>query len=125
MSARGRKPSVMRRLGLSDDGALWVGPTYEGIFGAYIGIAEVRVHGPKVCAEREVPCLLHHPSEHAMRSWELRWRDDKRAFERMCPHGIGHPDPDAIAWARLRGVTGMGVHGCDGCCGVLSEARRL
>lgn len=29
-------------------------------------------------------------------------------MERMCPHGIGHPDPDEI--------TLDVVHGCDGCC---------
>ena len=29
--------------------------------------------------------------------------------ERVCPHGIGHPDPD-------RPHHGGGVHGCDGCC---------
>ena len=32
--------------------------------------------------------------------------------ERVCPHGIGHPDPD---WLKGR-PSHWGVHGCDGCC---------
>jgi hypothetical protein len=34
----------------------------------------------------------------------------------MCPHGIGHPDPDSVAFFEKNGDTGFGVHGCDGCC---------
>jgi hypothetical protein len=32
-------------------------------------------------------------------------------MERICEHGIGHPDPDQI----MRDEAGW-VHGCDGCC---------
>ena len=32
--------------------------------------------------------------------------------ERVCPHGIGHPDPD---WLKGK-PSHWGVHGCDGCC---------
>jgi hypothetical protein len=34
-------------------------------------------------------------------------------MERICDHGIGHPDPDDI---RVRERWDEGVHGCDGCC---------
>ncbi len=33
------------------------------------------------------------------------------ALERTCAHGIGHPDPDSLAWLGCEGI-----HGCDGCC---------
>jgi hypothetical protein len=34
-------------------------------------------------------------------------------MERICEHGIGHPDPDD---RRIRTGEDMGDHGCDGCC---------
>jgi hypothetical protein len=65
-------------------------------------------------------CPIHSPSDHRMRDWPLNWRDDRRLMERICPHGIGHPDPDHLAHTeRLRGKEAAdteGVHGCDGCC---------
>ena len=36
-------------------------------------------------------------------------------IERTCPHGVGHPDPDSLAWS-LSGSRDYSVHGCDGCC---------
>lgn len=33
-------------------------------------------------------------------------------MERICPHGVGHPDPDEIDLE----VNAKGIHGCDGCC---------
>ncbi len=44
-----------------------------------------------------------------MREWPQNYRSDLNMMERICPHGVGHPDPDDI----------YGVydgHGCDGCC---------
>lgn len=64
------------------------------------------VHPDIDCKDR--PCCIHHPSNHSMVSWPTHWRDDKEMMERICIHGIGHPDPDNI---RLDSV-----HGCDGCC---------
>jgi hypothetical protein len=34
-------------------------------------------------------------------------------MERICPHGVGHPDPDEYA---IASGGDAGVHGCDGCC---------
>jgi len=53
-----------------------------------------------------------------MREWTINIRQSGLA-ERLCDHGIGHPDPDSLTW--LRRVLGpeadwLGVHGCDGCC---------
>lgn len=54
-------------------------------------------------------CTIHNRSPHVMRKFPQLWRDDIAIMERICPHGIGHPDPDEIN-KRHR------VHGCDGCC---------
>jgi hypothetical protein len=40
------------------------------------------------------------------------WRSDRGLMERLCEHGVGHPDPDEINL----GLGGRAVHGCDGCC---------
>lgn len=72
------------------------------------------VHNPQLCAGRH--CVVHNPSDHHMRSWHLSWRDDKGIFERICPHGIGHPDPDQVAYFKEAGLEALGIHGCDRCC---------
>lgn len=48
----------------------------------------------------------------------MNWRDDTKVMERICAHGVGHPDPDARAFAERQGDAWFGVHGCDGCCGL-------
>ena len=75
----------------------------------------VLVGGEAIMAHTEAdcivqPCPIHAPSDHHMVDWPQHWRGDRGIIERICPHGIGHPDPDCIdGW-------GGGVHGCDGCC---------
>ena len=66
------------------------------------------VHPQGNCAAH--PCPIHNPSQHHMRDWPTHWRTDRRIMERICPHGVGHPDPDC------RYVMESNVHGCDGCC---------
>ena len=56
-------------------------------------------------------CTLHNRSNHAMRSFPQNWRGDKGIMERICSHGVGHPDPDEIHLD----INGRDVHGCDGC----------
>jgi hypothetical protein len=53
-------------------------------------------------------CVVHHPSQHALRGLRTHWRGDRSLMERVCPHGVGHPDPDEI--------NPDTVHGCCGCC---------
>lgn len=58
-----------------------------------------------------------HPSrrnQHHMASWPLRAtvRQGMRRMERICTHGIGHPDPD---W-RAVSPGASTLHTCDGCC---------
>ena len=64
------------------------------------------VHSPSVCAGEF--CCIHNPSNHHMAEWPQAWREDRYLMERICPHGIGHPDPDDLN----PDIT----HGCDGCC---------
>ena len=70
------------------------------------------VHAEGKCAGDH--CVIHNPSDHHMRDWPTNFRggtmlDPGPVFtERICPHGIGHPDPDD-PFAPV-------VHGCDGCC---------
>lgn len=65
-------------------------------------------------------CCIHNPSNHKMVKFRLLWRTDWGLMERVCPHGIGHPDPDHLAFSkRTRPDTYSkyeDVHGCDGCC---------
>jgi hypothetical protein len=58
-------------------------------------------------------CCIHNPSDHHMRDWQQLWRGDRGIVERLCAHGIGHPDPDDL---RVRRDPAERVHGCDGCC---------
>ena len=64
------------------------------------------------------PCPFHSPSLHSMIEEPMILRTDWGVpfIERLCPHGIGHPDPDSLDWLRRHGYEGFGVHGCDGCC---------
>lgn len=57
-------------------------------------------------------CTLHNRSEHRLRHLPQSWRDDKGLMERICEHGVGHPDPDEIDLDK----DSRSVHGCDGCC---------
>lgn len=89
-----------------------------------------RLHHPRHCYGQ--PCTLHHPSDHHMVGWPTTLRSDLSPpiYERICPHGVGHPDPDSVAWAKRDVAANPGrwqddmdcdgeyvsVHGCDGCC---------
>ena len=53
-------------------------------------------------------CAIHNRSLHSMRAFSQHWRGDRHFLERICPHGVGHPDPDDCS--------GEIIHGCDGCC---------
>lgn len=66
----------------------------------------LRVHGGDTCTGPA--CTIHRPSPHHMRSWPTLWRSDRFMMERLCKHGVGHPDPDDRVLDRS--------HGCCGCC---------
>lgn len=106
----------------------------EPVLGLQAGEGVLRTHPRSACEGRGIPCCIHSPSEHRMRTWPMNWRGDTGVMERICPHGIGHPDPDHLAYVRSltpehdcdedRGIGAcpyphlewQGVHSCDGCC---------
>lgn len=72
------------------------------------------VHNAEDC---DLFCPIHWPSNHKMLTWPLYWRQDAGIFERICVHGIGHPDPDSLDHVeKVTGSDAWGIHGCDGCC---------
>lgn len=76
---------------------------------------KLRVHDRKNCAGEY--CSIHNPSNHKMKDWPTHWRDDRGIMERICECGVGHPDPDDMAFRRRLGMDdSAGIHGCCGCC---------
>lgn len=74
----------------------------------------IKAHARKHCVGPF--CCIHNPSQHHMREWPTHWRMDRYLMERICPHGIGHPDPDHIAHLPRAAQDAESIHGCDGCC---------
>lgn len=81
---------------------------------------KIRTHEPDKCSGSF--CVIHNPSDHHMRDWPKNFRFDRYLVlvERICPHGVGHPDPDSLAYIESTLPEGRrgyeGIHGCDGCC---------
>ena len=75
-------------------------------------------HNPSACKGQF--CCIHNPSNHLMRDFRTYWRYDRNLMERLCIHGVGHPDPDQIAFIERTQGKKMAeleeIHGCDGCC---------
>lgn len=76
-------------------------------------IVLVNTHDPIICEGG--PCTIHNRSNHVMREFRQHWRQDAGFMERICSHGIGHPDPDELDPSR--------AHGCDGCCFTPDEKK--
>jgi len=76
----------------------------------------VYVHEKDKCEGRH--CCIHNPSNHHMKDWPTHWREDRKLMERLCKCGVGHPDPDDLAYKKSIGldVDTIGIHGCCGCC---------
>lgn len=58
-------------------------------------------------------CAFHNRSNHSLRSFPQSWNNHLKIMERVCTHGVGHPDPDDTKF-----ITSEieGIHKCDGCC---------
>ena len=76
----------------------------------------INVHEEKDCKGKN--CVIHNPSDHLMKDWPTHWRDDRSLMERFCKCGVGHPDPDDLAFKASLGMDARveGIHGCCGCC---------
>lgn len=106
------------------DSTKWIiGSAADAALGMQVGPSVLsNVHRAAACYGRA--CVMHNPSDHHMRGWDLNWRDDRGLMERICPHDIGHPDPDDLAYRRSVGAPWwLDVHGCDGCCRRSDEAE--
>jgi len=90
----------------------------EPNYGMQIGERKLRVHNRSQCQGRDIPCVIHSPSNHHMKEWPLNWRGDTRVMERICKCQVGHPDPDHMAYVISLNPDNryQGVHGCCGCC---------
>lgn len=78
----------------------------------------------------EEGCSVHNPTKHHMSGWPQNYRDPRvematmglhpGLMERVCEHGVGHPDPDHMRWYASchtkEETRDEGIHGCDGCC---------
>lgn len=105
LMAAGVMPAAISK---QDDG------TVEPVWRDSNGTA-IKTHPKTACTGEN--CVIHNPSGHFMREWPTNIRADKGyLIERICDHGVGHPDPDSLAHFDRIGHTWMGVHGCDGCC---------
>lgn len=77
-------------------------------------------HSKQLCAGEN--CCLHNPSDHPMKDFSFNWRPDRELMERVCSHGIGHPDPDDLVYKLIyvyqdtKRIEAEWIHGCDGCC---------
>lgn len=80
-----------------------------------VGGEKILAHPPEKCAGEY--CCIHSPSDHHMKNWKQHWRNDTKVMERICQHGVGHPDPDHLA--SIEDPTKLkldSIHGCDLCC---------
>ena len=75
---------------------------------------ELMVHNSENCKGEF--CPIHNPSNHHMKDWPTHFRDDRGIMERICKCGVGHPDPDDLAFRLKKGSNDTGIHGCCGCC---------
>lgn len=80
------------------------------------------VHDRRECVGRF--CVIHNPSLHSMVEEPMLLRETG-LVERVCRHGVGHPDPDSAAFFDAHGPIGSigtwTTHGCcsEGCCSKL------
>jgi hypothetical protein len=75
----------------------------------------ITIHPPSRCEGYR--CPWHNPSDHGMVGWPRDILTERHnLLVRVCPDGIGHPDPDSLEWLHRIGVPDDGDHACDGCC---------
>ena len=93
-------------------------PTYTTGTGQSIG-----VHDEHDCTGKY--CVIHNPSDTHMKDWPTHWRADRHLMERLCPCGIGHPDPDHLDFIPAGRRYIESIHGCCGDCSIKGYVARL
>jgi hypothetical protein len=89
----------------------------------------IMAHEPGKCAAQT--CTLHNRTDHGMRAFMQHWREDRGLMERICPHGVGHPDPDQWDYLVMtygkRAAKVEFVHGCchERCCRTVNDSQDL
>lgn len=80
-----------------------------------VGGKVIYIHNKKNCKGRG--CPVHHPSDHEMKKWPMSWNLQVLSMERVCEHGIRHPDPDDYKFRQDNQID-IPDHAkdCDGCC---------
>jgi len=87
----------------------------DPIHGSSLGEVTIYTHRKDDCIGDH--CPIHRPSNHVLSDAPMNFRADKYGLiERLCEHGVGHPDPDSTKYMESEGFDGLGVHGCCGCC---------
>lgn len=93
----------------------------NGCYWTGMGARMVRVHERN--EQCDISCVIHNPSKHEMSHLPTHWRWYRGIMERICKHGVGHIDPDNLAFIRrTRGDVPAymeSTHSCceKGCCG--------
>lgn len=83
----------------------------------------ISTHSIEQCQDRDYGCAIHNnPSDHPLADAPMIWRDDTNILERVCEHGIGHPDYDSALYNEEQGKAHLNIHGCDGCCVISIDA---
>ena len=81
-----------------------------------MGGERLYTHTPNACKDDET-CSVHKPSNHCMVEFRQHWRNDRALMERICPCGVGHPDPDDLSFKRKsKGEEFAHYESIHGCC---------
>lgn len=88
----------------------------------------LKTHGAAVCkSDRDDghACCIHGPSAHPLVGATLYWDVNRGLMERICAHGVHHPDPDHVAFL-TRKIGHISIsHRCDGCCVDMSKLENM
>lgn len=87
-----------------------MGETFEFHEGTLVG-----VHPAGQCAGEW--CVIHNPLPTYPRD-RLHWRSDRKIFEVICKHGVGHIAPEQVEYLIQTRGEGALTHGCcwERCC---------
>jgi hypothetical protein len=88
---------------------------FDGIFDPVLNVHRditvlqntvLETHGPAEC-RKGLPCTIHSPSGHHMRTWPQAWDPGSGMVMRVCKHDATHPDPDDLRIQGAGSLLGM------------------